>query len=634
MYNKPKHKQNLHKTETRHIIMSTIDFKPNLIEWIEEEAITATRRGLKTVDLYNKILKQLRIFPLPIYDLKTLKLIRFIGNKTAEQLRKKVVSHCNEQDIPVPRGFMEVAEKHRIDMEEFTHNLGSATSSSNGPATKKARKSGSTKSKGTAKYIPKQRSGGFAIMIALYLHDRNQNGMTKDQIIKLATPYCDRSFTNNSASKEYYSAWSSINTIIKHELITVTGRSPKIYYLTEEGKILAEQLKNAIGVSSSPATERAGISAIERSFDNGVRFESSFEVSFDGSSPLRILSSSPIRRINNPAHTNKYIQQALNNMNKNTAPESASYSHDAENRRFDGVRYEIWRKEDYDVVLYIDNREIRSDQERDHFQRRLSMMDVSCEVKVLSSGDAIWVAKNRVNGMHAVLNYLCERKRLDDLCDSIKDGRFKEQKTRMKKTGIKHCYYLVEEMITFNDKVNDIIDSIQSSVAQTMTSARLYLRRFRDIDETTAFLASNTRAIESFKSDLIVLKPDDIKNQQNYLDILTKFRSKFEVSKQGYECVHLFSSFQDMMGKTNQMTVKEMYMLMLMTIRGLSLDKAVVLQNRFPTPKSLLEFYHTENSNAPEECKKSLMMNEFKDQVGNKKIGKVLLEKIYEVWGK
>ena len=160
--------------------MST-DYKPKLIEWIEEEAITATRRGLKTVDLYNKILKQLRQFPDLICDLKTLKLIRFIGEKTADQLRKKVVSHCNEQGIAVPRGFMEVAEKHRIDMEEFTLNLSSGgRSSSNGPPAKKPRTSAT--GKGTAKYIPKQRSGGFAILIALFLHDRNQNGMTKDQI--------------------------------------------------------------------------------------------------------------------------------------------------------------------------------------------------------------------------------------------------------------------------------------------------------------------------------------------------------------------------------------------------------------------------------------------------------------------
>ena len=44
-----------------------------------------------------------------------------------------------------------------------------------------------------------------------------------------------------------------------------------------------------------------------------------------------------------------------------------------------------------------------------------------------------------------------------------------------------------------------------------MTTARLYLRRFKDIDETTAFIASNTKVIENLKSNLIVIKPQDIK---------------------------------------------------------------------------------------------------------------------------
>lgn len=172
-----------------------------------------------------------------------------------------------------------------------------------------------------------------------------------------------------------------------------------------------------------------------------------------------------------------------------------------------------------------------------------------------------------------------------------------------------------------------------------MTTARLYLRRFKDIDETTAFIASNTKVIENLKSNLIVIKPQDIKNQQDYLNILLKFRNKFEKTQPhqdnpDYECVQLFSRFQDMLGKTNQMTVKEMFILMLMTIRGVSLEKAVVIQNRFPTPKSLLEYYHTEHATTDTNIKRDLMMNEFKDQIGNKKIGKALLEKIYNVWGK
>ncbi|EMG45766.1 Small nuclear ribonucleoprotein E, partial [Candida maltosa Xu316] len=595
----------------------TLDFKPLLIEWVEEEAIKATRSGSKMVDLYNKILAQLRQFPGLITDLKTLKSIKFIGEKTAEQLRKKIASYCKDRKIPMPRGFMEVVEKHVLDLEEFIPKSKTTANGTSRP-TKRAKTTG-----GASKYVPKSRSGGFAILIALYLRDKHQNGMTREEITKYATPYCDRSFTNNAASKEFYSAWSSMKTVIKNDLVSETGRSPKMYFLTEEGKKLASQLKNTVGITSSPVSEKSNM---DRSFDNGVRFESSFEFS----SPVRLMSSSPIQKINNPAHTHRMIQQVLTDKSNQN---QQAVQHDARNRKYDGTAYEIWRKEDYEIVVCIDNREVRSRDDRDHFSNRLRSAGVTCEVLPLSSGDIVWIARNLINGKKVVLNYLCERKRLDDLCDSIKDGRFQEQKNRMKKTGIKHCYYLIEEMTSVKDQIRDIMDSIQSSMTQTMTSARFYLRRFRDIDETTAFLASNTRAIESVKSDLIVIKPNDIRNQQDYLDILTKFRHKFEINKQGYECVHLLSSFQDMLGKTNQMTVKEMFILMLMTIRGVSLEKAIVIQSRFPTPKSLLEFFHTENGNAPEDFKKNLMMNEFKDQVGNKKIGKALSEKIYEVWG-
>ena len=44
-----------------------------------------------------------------------------------------------------------------------------------------------------------------------------------------------------------------------------------------------------------------------------------------------------------------------------------------------------------------------------------------------------------------VLPVIVERKRMDDLASSIKDGRFREQKFRLKKCGLSHPVYLVEE---------------------------------------------------------------------------------------------------------------------------------------------------------------------------------------------
>ena len=43
-----------------------------------------------------------------------------------------------------------------------------------------------------------------------------------------------------------------------------------------------------------------------------------------------------------------------------------------------------------------------------------------------------------------VLPFIIERKRMDDLASSIKDGRFREQKFRLKQTGFKNLIYLVE----------------------------------------------------------------------------------------------------------------------------------------------------------------------------------------------
>ena len=43
-----------------------------------------------------------------------------------------------------------------------------------------------------------------------------------------------------------------------------------------------------------------------------------------------------------------------------------------------------------------------------------------------------------------MLPYLVERKRMDDLASSIKDGRCREQKHRLQQTGVQAVVYLVE----------------------------------------------------------------------------------------------------------------------------------------------------------------------------------------------
>lgn len=85
----------------------------------------------------------------------------------------------------------------------------------------------------------------------------------------------------------------------------------------------------------------------------------------------------------------------------------------------------------YDVTLVLDAREVESKSSRDNFSQSIRDKGVDVETRALRLGDILWVAKRR-DGLggeddECVLDFVCERKRLDDLCISIKDGRYTEQ---------------------------------------------------------------------------------------------------------------------------------------------------------------------------------------------------------------
>lgn len=63
--------------------------------------------------------------------------------------------------------------------------------------------------------------------------------------------------------------------------------------------------------------------------------------------------------------------------------------------------------------------------------RELTNLKTNFEVRHLKVGDFAWVARNS-EGKELLLPYIVERKRMDDLSKSIRDGRFHEQKVSYK----------------------------------------------------------------------------------------------------------------------------------------------------------------------------------------------------------
>lgn len=77
--------------------------------------------------------------------------------------------------------------------------------------------------------------------------------------------------------------------------------------------------------------------------------------------------------------------------------------------------------------------------------KALEQKKVDFEVRRLSVGDFMWICRDEQNkDFELVLPYIVERKRMDDLASSIKDGRFHEQKFRLNNCGLKNKIYLIE----------------------------------------------------------------------------------------------------------------------------------------------------------------------------------------------
>lgn len=92
----------------------------------------------------------------------------------------------------------------------------------------------------------------------------------------------------------------------------------------------------------------------------------------------------------------------------------------------------IFRPGTFEICLVLDIREVRALNDRDYLTEKLAERGVSIIKRALDIGDMAWVARLNYPTLDGtdeiVLDYVVERKRMDDLVASIKDGRYTEQK--------------------------------------------------------------------------------------------------------------------------------------------------------------------------------------------------------------
>ncbi|PLB53107.1 endonuclease MUS81 [Aspergillus steynii IBT 23096] len=571
---------------------------PLLLGWIKEWLDQARERNSKGVTVYKKAYESVKACPLVFQHPSEAQQLNGLGPKLCDRLTEKLKAHCSENGIPMPE-HPNTANKKRV-------------SDGNEVDPKPAKKPRKAKP-----YVPALRSGPYALLLGLGTLDENSNqSMTKTQLIETAQPYCDSSFTTPTDPTKYFTAWNSMKTLIQKDLVYDRGHPLKRYALTEEGWEVAKRIQKTL----------------PEFIQNTLPFRGQSEPS--GSR----LSAEPRDARPNPGPSRQdsnedHIHDARVNLPEDqevtpiTIPPSS-----------------------FTVQLVLDIREVRTSKDRDYIANELSKKGVTPEVRALELGDAMWVAKfhdpaylsqtHGEEGDEIMLDWIVERKRLDDLVGSIKDGRFQEQKFRLRRSGLKNVIYLIEEFnISQDPSALKYQEMVASAIASTQVVNGYFVKKTKNLDDTIRYLArmtfllQNMFAPSSSSSDsspspsntLSLIPSRQLSSSQSYLNALEHLCAQSSTTTYAVT----FPTFSVLTSKSDVLSLRDVFLKMLMCTRGVTGDKALEIQRRWPTPQAFVRAFE----NLTPKDREEMVSEQMKMLVGRKKIGKVLSRKIAEVWG-
>ncbi|CAG7965890.1 unnamed protein product [Penicillium nalgiovense] len=577
---------------------------PLLLGWIKEWLDQARERNSKGVTVYKKAYESMKACPLEFQHPSQAQQLNGLGPKLCDRLTDKLKAHCQENGHPMP----EPPEK------------GGKRTSEGGvdqPA-KKPRKA--------KPYVPTLRSGPYALMLGLGTQDENASqGMTKAQLIEVAQPYCDSSFTAPPDPTKFYTAWNSMKTLIQKDLVYEHGRPLRKYLLSEEGWEVAKRLQKTLPGATQPATSGSQATTTTESQQGALTPE-------------------------------------VDSLQQEDDP-SADVQENLSEQDIANIEPIFFPPKSFTIELVLDTREVRTSTDRDYISGELMKQGITPQVRALEVGDAMWVAKchdpnfltrHGEEGDEVMLDWIVERKRLDDLIGSIKDGRFHEQKFRLRRSGIKNVIYLIEEFaVTHPDSTSGSAAQYQEMVASAIASTQVvnqyFIKKTKHLDESIRYLARMTLLLRKMYDvedapstgdagrninhstvapspvSKIGLIPGRRLSTASYLTILDNLRSRDPSITYGVS----FVTFSALTSKSDVLTLRDVFLKMLMCTRGVTGEKALEIQQIWPTPRHLVDAYMALE---PKE-RETMIATRMSEVVGRKKVAKDLSKRIAEVWG-
>ncbi|XP_076648956.1 mus81 structure-specific endonuclease subunit isoform X2 [Halictus rubicundus] len=282
----------------------------------------------------------------------------------------------------------------------------------------------------------------------------------------------------------------------------------------------------------------------------------------------------------------------------------------------DHVQKKIYlHSNEFDIILLVDTQETcggKTKPQHDATLSELSQFGVLFEVRHLKVGDFAWIARCRNTNNELILPYIVERKRIDDLSASITDGRFHEQKFRLKQSGIENLMYIIEEY----DKGQRLAiprSSLMQASINTLIQDGFSVKYTKNHKDSMFYLSSLTKIFNDVfsKKNLVGCKKDTLPQADILIDTVNLME---------------FEEFNKAASKQKVFKVTQMFIRQLLQLKGISVEKAFAIVESYPTPKVLV------NAFQQSDCDGELLLSNIQAENKKQVLGPIISKTICQLY--
>uniref|UniRef100_A0A0D9VA69 Crossover junction endonuclease MUS81 n=1 Tax=Leersia perrieri TaxID=77586 RepID=A0A0D9VA69_9ORYZ len=448
------------------------------------------------------------------------------------------------------------------------------------------------KAGGSKRYVPQKNSAAYAILITLYRGTSSEKSHMLRQELIDATEKSGLSRTAigpdkskakpgafASSQKDWYNGWSCMKTLTSKGLVAKSG-NPAKYMITEEGKVTACDCLSRSGLDDhavphisnaapSMATGRPSTSVANAAtktspevtyFTSQESYNSEVRTA-DKCAEEIILSDSDSEE----SYTENYALIDSEEFTEKVAPAILKASNTG---CLDISKRPIQNYGFLDCSASISSLSSQGTSELQHRSKNVvenihSQFGVPVEIKHLPVGDGIWIARDRKLHTEYVLDFIVERKNVADLDGSILDNRYKLQKLRLQKCGLRKLIYLVE------GDPNPL-----------------------DASERIKTACFTTEILEGFDVQRTIGYADTVR-KYGYLtcSIIEYYNTNFSTGAETSQVCPTYDEFKKKCHDLKKITVSDVFALQLMQVPQVTEDAALAVIGLYPTIFSLAQAY-------------------------------------------